>query len=69
MTATLHHSQIPFPWAYSLTVLVGHDPGNLVQMCHVMGSPGGKQLRQGNDAQSRMPTTTLKVCGAELFCA
>src|SRR5258707_771179 len=57
----LHHSEEGAPRTHRLPVLVGHDPGDLVQMSQVMSCPGRQQLRQGDDSEGRVPSMPLEV--------
>jgi len=44
MAGALHYAQVSDPRAHSLPVLIGHDPGDLMQMCEIVGGPGCEQL-------------------------
>ena len=61
MTAALHDSHIPAPWAYSLPVLVRHHSRYLVQMIQVMRRPGGQQLRESDRSERWMQTAPGEI--------
>ena len=61
MPGTLHHAKILGPRTHGLAILMGHDPGDLVQMSQVMSSPCGQQLRKSNDSERGMQSTAFKV--------
>ena len=44
VAGALEHSKVDAPRTHGLAVLVGHDPGDLVQMSQVMSRPGRQQL-------------------------
>jgi hypothetical protein len=42
------------PRTYGFAVLVGHDPGDLVQVGKVVSGPGRKEFGQGDRSEGRM---------------
>jgi hypothetical protein len=46
--------------------LVGHDPGDLVQVGQVVNGPGGEELRESCGAEGRMAAATLQIGGLKI---
>jgi len=61
MAAAMEDSEVGAPGADSITVLVGHNPGDLVEMSQVMNDPGRQKLRQSDYTKGGMAPTALEV--------
>ena len=61
VAVTLHDTQIRAPRANGFAVLVGHDPGELVDMGEVVGSPGGQQLGKRNEPECGVAPLKLEI--------
>jgi hypothetical protein len=44
VAGALQDAEVGAPWTYGFAVLVGHDPGDLMQMRQIVGGPGGEEL-------------------------
>jgi len=64
--AALENTEIGAPGAYSITVLVGKDTGDLVQVRHVVGGPCGQELGECDRAKGRVDSATIEVVGLEI---
>ena len=43
VTGALQDAEVCAPWADGFAVLMGHNPGDLVQMSQIMSWPGGEK--------------------------
>ena len=62
MAGALQNSKVFAPRTDSLTVLVGHDPRDLVQMGQVMNRPSRQQFRESDDSEGRMSPAACEIC-------
>lgn len=54
MAGALEDAEVDAPRAHGIAVLVGHDPGELMQMREVVADPSGEKLRERHRAESGM---------------
>lgn len=69
MASALEDAEIGAPRADGIAVLVGHDPRDLMEMRQVVNGPGGEQLAQGDDSESRVTPAKLKLCRLDVELA
>ena len=65
MAVALEHAEVDAPWAYGVTILAGHDSGDLVQVGEVMGGPCGKELRERYWAEGWMLSWQGEILGLQ----
>src|SRR5437868_2775173 len=61
MPATAQHTQKRAPWTDCITILVSHDPRQLMQMSEVVNGPCREQLRKRDHPQRRMQSASRQV--------
>lgn len=66
MAGALKDAEVRCPGTDGVAVLVGKDPGQLVDVGEVMHSPGGQELREGDRAKSGMGSAELELLWSEI---
>jgi hypothetical protein len=61
VAGTLQHTEVGAPGTDGFEVLVGHNPGDLVEMSQVMSRPACQVLRQSHGSEGRMASATAKI--------
>jgi hypothetical protein len=59
--SALQDAEIDTPGADGLAVLVGHEAGQLVEMCKVVHGPGSEELAESDGTEGGMAATALEV--------
>jgi hypothetical protein len=66
VAGALKDAEVRCPGTDGVAVLVGKDPGQLVDVGEVMHSPGGQELREGDRAESGMGSAELELLRSEI---
>ena len=61
MTGALEHAEVGALRAHCVTVLVGHYPGDLVEMSQVVDGPGCEELREGDRSKGGVASAAVEV--------
>lgn len=66
VTTALQHAQEFLPRAYRLSILVGEDAGDLMEVGLVVDCPCGEQLGQGHRAERWMLAAFVEIVRAKI---
>jgi hypothetical protein len=66
VAGALEHAEVGAPWANGFAILMGHDPGELVQMSQVMSGPGRQVLGESHWSEGGMAPTAVEIRWLEI---
>jgi hypothetical protein len=66
VSVAIHHSQKPAPRTYGLSVLAGHDAGNLVEVVQIVRRPRGQVLAQGRNSEGGVETPLVEIARLQI---